>query len=151
MRQHDPRFPPIVVEVDQTGLTPETKCDACPTSICCHYITQEIETPKSRYDFDFLLWQISHKGVQVYKDEGSWYLLFETTCRHLQKDGRCGIYEKRPQVCRDHSNDWCEMDEPLSVHWEQYFPDYESLDAYCRKRFKTWDKRHEDWKKGPPY
>ncbi|MDX1442900.1 MAG: YkgJ family cysteine cluster protein [Gammaproteobacteria bacterium] len=143
------RFPPIKVEVDTRGLTEETKCDACTKSLCCHYITQQIETPRSRYDFDFLLWQMTHKNVQAFKDEDGWFLLFITTCRFLQHDGRCGIYEKRPQVCRDHKNDWCELDEPLSKHWDLYFPDYEALDEYCRKRFKTWDRRHDDWAKDP--
>lgn len=139
------RFPPIVVEFDASKLPSETKCDHCINAICCHYVTQEVETPKSRYDFDFLMWQLSHENVQLFKDEGKWYLLFVTTCRHLQKDGRCGIYERRPQICRDHKNDWCELDEPLSNHWELYFPDDATLDAYCRKRFKSWDRRHADW------
>ena len=48
-----------------------------------------------------------------------------------------------------HPTRWCELDEPLSKHWELYFPDYEALDEYCRKRFKTWDRRHADWERNP--
>ncbi len=148
--KHDARFPPITVELDGAQFSSEEKCSHCANAICCHYVTQEIETPRSRYDFDFMLWQISHDNIQFFKDEGKWYLLVVTTCRHLQPGGRCGIYEKRPQICRDHSNDWCEFDEPLSKHWQLYFPDYETLDAYCRKRFRSWDRRHEDWAKDGP-
>ena len=66
--------------------------------------------------------------------------MFETTCKHLQKDGRCGIYEIRPQICRDHSNDFCEYDQPPEEGFDLYFPDYDSLLKYCKKRFNRWDR-----------
>lgn len=148
VRSHDPRFPPIRVAVDTRALTPETKCGACPGALCCNYVTEALQTPKSRYDFDYLLWQLSHENVQCFKDnDDSWHLLFVSRCRHLQPDNRCGIYERRPQVCRDHSNDFCEMDQPLSKDWKLYFPDDAALDVYCRKRFRSWDRRHSDWAK----
>ena len=78
------------------SMTPETKCGYCTNSKCCTYITQQIETPRSKRDFDFLLWQISHRDIRIYKDEGSWYMLVENVCGHLQHDGRCGIYDDRP-------------------------------------------------------
>jgi len=93
------------------------------------------------HDFDHLLWQTAHHNVQVYKDEGAWYLLVSTQCKHLQPSGRCGIYETRPKVCREHTNDYCEMDAPAEDGFELYFDGYESLLKYCQKRFKTWDKR----------
>ena len=31
-------------------------------------------------------------------------------CDHLQPDNMCGIYETRPQICRDYSTDSCEYD-----------------------------------------
>ena len=133
---------PIVIPVVAEGvkMTPENKCDFCTNSLCCHYVTQEIDTPRSKYDYEHLLWQVSHDQVCVYKDSDGWTLMFETTCKHLQKDGRCGIYEVRPQVCRDHSNDFCEYDQPAEEGFDLYFPDYESLLKYCRKRFKRWDR-----------
>ena len=99
-------------------------------------------------DFDTLLWQISHKDVQAYKDEGDWYLLVNNRCRHILGDGRCGIYDVRPQICREHSNEDCEFNTPASDDdFDLYFPDYESLDKYCRKRFKTWDRRWDRFAK----
>ncbi|MGD8483386.1 MAG: YkgJ family cysteine cluster protein [Thioalkalispiraceae bacterium] len=122
-------------------MTPETKCSFCRGTICCTYTTQEIETPRSMDDFDHLLWQVAHEGVQVYKDEDGWFLLINNRCRFLQADGACGIYETRPQVCRDYSNDFCEYDAPAEEGFEYFFETYEALDAYCQKRFKRWHKR----------
>ena len=124
----------------ETLMEPENKCGLCSRSICCTYITQAIDTPRSKYDFSHLLWQISHHNVQVYKDEGEWALLINTPCTHLQPDGGCGIYQDRPQICRDYSNDYCEYDAPAEDGFELFFDGYESLLAYCRKRFKSWDK-----------
>lgn len=119
-------------------MTPENKCSFCTNSKCCTYITQQIDTPRSKHDFDHLLWQLSHRDVQAYKDEDGWFLLINNPCMHLIPGQGCGIYETRPQVCRDYSNDYCEYDEPAEKNFEMYFDGYEALLKYCRKRFKTW-------------
>ena len=120
-------------------ITPENKCSFCTGSICCTYVTQHIETPRSKVDFQHLLWQVSHDNVKAYRDEDGWTLLFETRCQHLQIDGACGIYDSRPQICRDHSNDYCEYDAPSEDGFDLYFQNYEELLAYCKKRFKRWE------------
>jgi len=74
-------------------ITPENKCGFCTNSKCCTYITEQLTTPRSMHDFDHMLWQLSHKGVQAYKDEDGWYLLINNPCTHIQPDGHCGIYE----------------------------------------------------------
>jgi Fe-S-cluster containining protein len=125
----------------ESRITPEKKCGYCTNTKCCTYLTQQIPTPRSKQDFDHLLWQIAHRDVQVYKDEDGWYLLVNNACLHLQPDGRCGIYETRPQVCREYSNDFCEFDAPAEDGFELYFENYSALLAYCRKRFKSWDDR----------
>ncbi|MFA5529483.1 MAG: YkgJ family cysteine cluster protein [Thiohalomonadaceae bacterium] len=122
-------------------ITPENKCGFCKGSKCCTYVTQHLPTPRSMDDFDLLLWQIAHRGVSLYKDSDGWFLLFEAPCTHLKANGACGIYENRPQICRDHSNDYCEFDAPAEESFDLFFPDYEALLAYCRKRFKGWDRR----------
>lgn len=121
--------------------SPEIKCSLCHNSKCCTYITQQIDTPASMSDFDTLLWQLSHHNVQAYKDEDGWYLLVNTRCRHLLEGGGCGIYDSRPQICRDHSNDYCEYDSAAEDGFELFFDGYESLLRYCRKRYKSWGKR----------
>ncbi len=122
-------------------ITSANKCSFCHGSKCCTYVTQHLDTPRSMADFDVLLWQVSHRGVRLYKDTDGWFLLFESPCTHLQPDGGCAIYERRPQICRDHSNDYCEFDAPSEESFELYFPDYDALLAYCRTRFKGWDRR----------
>jgi len=121
-------------------VTSENKCNLCTGSICCTYITQHIDTPRSKLEFEHLLWQISHENIRIYKDEDGWTLLIESKCLHLQINGDCGIYDHRPTICRDHTNDYCEFDAPSEEGFELYFPDYDSLRAYCIKRFKKWDK-----------
>ena len=102
------------MSLTKIGIEVETaawdKCSRCPGDKCCRYITQAIDTPRSIDDFDHLAWQMVHKNVQVYKDEDGWFLLVMNTCQFLQKDGRCAIYETRPQLCRDYSNDYCISD-----------------------------------------
>ena len=128
----------------QPLLAAKNKCGRCTASTCCTYLTQELKTPRSLEDFDLLLWQISHRDTQVYKDEDGWFLLVNNRCRHLFSDGRCGIYATRPQVCRDHSTVDCEVDGPaVPDDFDLFFPDYETLEAYCRRKFKHWHRRFE--------
>ncbi len=115
-----------------------SKCDLCTNSKCCTYVTQQIDRPRSKYDFEILLWQVSHDGVGAYRDDDGWFVMFEARCQHLLGDGRCRIYKDRPAICRSHSNDYCEYDAPAEDGFDLYFPDYDSLLQYCRKRFKRW-------------
>ena len=131
----DNNFPEIEVNSE---IGEFNKCDLCTNSKCCTYVTQQIDTPRSKYDFEILLWQVSHEGVGAYKDDDGWFVMFESRCNHLLYDGRCDIYQDRPTICRSHSNDYCEYDSPAEDGFELYFPDYSSLLRYCRKRFKKW-------------
>ena len=123
------------------GIPVDNKCSRCHGSICCTYTTEALGTMRSMSDFQHLLWQVSHEHVEAYKDESGWYLLIRGSCEHLQAGGACGIYEVRPQVCRDYDNDWCEYDSPAEEHFELYYTKYAEVLAYCRKRFRTWDKQ----------
>ncbi|OIQ96988.1 flagellin N-methylase [mine drainage metagenome] len=120
--------------------TPENKCASCKGATCCTYITQPISTPRTKKDFSNLLWQVAHQGVNAFRDDGTWHLLFESRCTHLQPDGRCGIYETRPHICRKHSNEYCEFDAPREEGFELHFQSYDELLEYCKKKFKNWDK-----------
>ena len=119
-------------------ITPENKCSFCTGSICCTYVTHHIDAPRSKEDFQHLLWQVSHDHVKVYKDEDGWTLLIEGKCQHLMVNGDCGIYDRRPAICREHSNDYCEYDAPSEDGFDMYFQNYEDLLAYCKKRFRRW-------------
>jgi Fe-S-cluster containining protein len=86
------------------------------------------DTPRTREEFDYVRWYLLHEQATVFVDEGTWYLLVHTRCRHLQPDNRCGIYETRPQICRDYSTDNCEFDDEAC--YEQYFETPEQLEEY---------------------
>ena len=131
----DKHFPAIEIASDSDEFN---KCDLCTNSKCCTYVTQQIDTPRSKYDFEILLWQVSHDGVGAYKDDDGWFVIFESRCQHLLTDGRCNIYEIRPAICRTHSNDYCEYDAPAEEGFDLYFPDYDSLLRFCKKKFKRW-------------
>ncbi|RMF78961.1 MAG: YkgJ family cysteine cluster protein [Nitrospirae bacterium] len=133
------RRPQAEAEAAAREAALQEKCRTCPGQICCTYLTQEIPTPRSKLDFDNLLWSVAHEGVEVFKDEGTWYLLIQARCRHLRPDGGCAIYATRPQACRDYSAEYCERDAPAEAGFELHFPDYDSLLAYCRRRFRRWD------------
>lgn len=120
-------------------ITTENKCGFCTNSKCCTYITEQLETPRSMHDFDHMLWQLSHRDVQAYRDEEGWFLLINNPCNHLQRDGRCGIYDDRPLTCRQYTNDYCEFDEPSEKGFDLFFPDYASLLKYVKQRFRGWD------------
>jgi len=119
-------------------ITAENKCGFCSNTLCCTYITQQIDTPTKKTEFEHLLWQVSHKNVEIYKDEDGWYLLIAGRCDHIQTDGRCGIYDARPEICRHYSNDYCEFDASSAPGFDLYFRNYDELLSYCKKRFKKW-------------
>ncbi|MEJ2575052.1 MAG: FKBP-type peptidyl-prolyl cis-trans isomerase [Gammaproteobacteria bacterium] len=127
-----PAQPPII------ELTPDKKCGFCVRS-CCTYVTQKIPTPRTKEDFSHLLWQVSHEHVEAYKDNDGWHLMFKSRCQHLLPNGRCGNYEHRMQVCRKHSNKYCEFDAAAADGFELEFKDYDSLLNYCKQRFSRWE------------
>ena len=85
-------------------------CDYC-TAKCCRYFAVTIETPEDRRDFEYIRWFLLHDRAAVFKEDDDWYLLVHTECRHLQPDNRCGIYETRPNVCREYSTKDCEFED----------------------------------------
>jgi hypothetical protein len=143
--QHNKTASVSQLKVTTEKVTAENKCDLCTGSICCTYITHQLDKPKKMKDFDYLLWQVSHEKISVFKDDDGWFLSVSEPCGHLQEGGRCGIYAVRPDICRDHTNDGCEFDGPAEDDFDLYFDTYEKLDVYCRDKFKNWDRRFEKW------
>lgn len=130
--------------VDITGteaISIDRKCARCRKSICCNSINQKVPTPRSLYDFDHLLWQVSHENINIFKDSDGWFLHIHSACAHLGQGGVCRIYEQRPMVCRAYDNEHCEFDESIAQASELFFSTYDEFEEYCRKRFKNWDNR----------
>ena len=103
-------------------------CDHC-SAKCCKYFALPIDTPTTRKDFDYLRWYLLHDRASLFTEDGDWYLLVHTTCKHLMEDNRCGIYETRPQICRDYSTDGCEYEDDWT--YEQYFETPEQVEEYA--------------------
>jgi Fe-S-cluster containining protein len=107
-------------------------CEHC-TAKCCKYFALPIETPTDPEDFDFLRWYLLHDRASLFTEENEdeendWYLLVHTTCKHLREDNLCGIYETRPQICRDYTTKNCEYEDEWT--YDQYFETPEQIDEY---------------------
>ena len=134
----------FVTVIGMSAIAPPTKrrrsefsaadnlCDHC-TAKCCHYFALAIDEPVSRRDFDFMRWYLLHDRATVFVDDENWYLLVHTTCKHLQDDYRCGIYESRPQICREYTTDECEFEDDWC--YEKYFETPEQIDEYADALF----------------
>ncbi len=127
------RLPRVQKRREQLNLG-ENLCDYC-SAKCCKYFALPIDTPDGRADFEFIRWYLLHDYATVFIDEGTWYLLVHTPCKHLQADNRCEIYETRPQICRDYSNDNCEYEDDYT--YERYFETPEQIDEYAQALFNT--------------
>lgn len=103
-------------------------CEYC-TAKCCRYFALPIDTPDSVQDFEFIRWYLLHDRASVFVEEDSWYLLVHTQCKHLQDDHRCGIYETRPQICRDYTTDNCEYEDEWT--YDKYLEAPEQVWEYC--------------------
>ncbi len=88
----------------------EKTCEGC-GGRCCSYAAVEIEAPKSLDDWEDLVFYVYHGTKVSVAPNGkgrSWLLEFPGRCVHLGKNGMCGIYERRPRVCREHPVEECE-------------------------------------------
>ena len=107
-------------------------CDGC--SDCCKYIATEIDKPKTKDDFDNIIWFLHHKNVGVYIGmDNKWYLEFITKCKNLSAKGLCKIYETRPKMCRHYKQIDCTWhnSEPAE---KIYFKSAKDLGEYSEKK-----------------
>ncbi len=102
----------------------ECLCEYC-TAKCCRYFALPIDRPETARDYDFIRWFLLHERATVFVEDESWYLLVHTVCKHLQSDHRCGIYETRPEICREYSTDNCEFDDDAT--YDAYFETAEQV------------------------
>ena len=102
-------------------------CEHC-TAKCCRYFALSIENPNNKKDYDYIRWYLLHGQATVFVEDGNWYLLVHTVCKHLQDDHRCGIYQTRPEICSEYSTDECEYDDEWT--YEQYFETPEQVHEY---------------------
>lgn len=124
-------------QIKRSELKPgESLCDYC-TAKCCRYFSLAIDRPERPRDFDYLRWYLLHDQATVFTEGDDWYLLVHTTCKHLRGDNRCGIYETRPQICRDYTTKECEFDDNYT--FDRYFETPEQIAEYANARFSELD------------
>jgi Fe-S-cluster containining protein len=113
-------------------------CHLC-TARCCKYFALAIDTPVTPEDHDYIRWFLMHAHVVAWRQDGDWYLEVRTPCQHLQPDNACGIYETRPQICRDYGLP--EKAEDATAPCE-YFTDDAAYDLFfdTADAFYTWSK-----------
>ena len=109
-------------------------------------MTVPIDTPTTRNDFDNIRWFMLHGRVTVYVEDEIWYLCVYGDCKHIQPDYRCGIYEIRPQICRDYSTNKCEYDDK-GLH-DKLFDTPEQIYEYMQAIFPQKKKKQVKGPKG---
>ena len=128
-------------------------CDRC-TARCCRYVALEIDRPVTPEDHDRIRWFLVHEGIVVWVHEGDWYLEARNPCRQLRADQTCGIYETRPQLCRDYgapeTGDRCEYFDG-ELRFDLFFDGPEAFEAWSRetlaKRERRLEKRREAYRR----
>jgi Fe-S-cluster containining protein len=88
---------------------PEEICRRC--ARCCGYFCMEIDTPKTRGEFDDLIWILAHEDVAYHVTKDEWSLIVHNRCRFLDPASGCQIYDVRPRICRQHPPGDCERDQ----------------------------------------
>ena len=110
-------------------------CEYC-SAKCCRYFALPIDAPETFADYEYIRWYLLHDRASVFREDEDWYLLVHTTCKHLQYDNRCGIYETRPQICREYSTNDCEYEDDWTYDFYLETPEqvYEYAEAILQKK-----------------
>lgn len=80
-------------------------------------------------------WFVLHRDVLIFVEDGDWYIQFNTPCRALQADHRCGVYERRPAICREYSTAGCDY-RPGGYEYEHLFTDPEQIEVFAAEFLK---------------
>lgn len=113
--------------------TMHPQCARCLPAKCCGYFSLEMDKPRTKRDYDDLLWMLAHQAVSIFIDDGDWFLMVHTPCTMLDtRTNHCTIYETRPQMCREHSVDDCEWHGPYD--FEEHFHTYDELTQWMKKK-----------------
>lgn len=108
-------------------------CSLC--GKCCKHVALEIDTPKTKEDYEYLLWYLLHENVyvSVEDDDGNWAIEFSTRCKWLGADNKCTNYSERPSVCSEYTPDDC-MHHGEGEAEKYFFKTREELLAYIKEK-----------------
>ena len=122
-------------------LAADNPCATCGGK-CCKHVAVPIDKPTSKGDFDDIRWDLGQKNVLVFVEEGEWYICFLTPCEFMTKEFACGIYETRPQICRDYESETCER-HGEGDPYEQKFETMDEIDEFAQKYLLRRKLRHK--------
>ena len=129
-------------------------CEQC-VALCCRYYAFAIDKPTTRRDFEDLRWFMLHEDTLLFVEEGDWHIQVNRKCRHLLPDNRCGVYDNRPEICREYKTDGCDWhgDE---YDYDELFTEPEQLAQYAKdylakqRKRKAAAKRRKEQPAGAP-
>lgn len=81
-----------------------------------------MDPPEDDEDFDDLAWILIHENVSIHVGALQWEIVVKNKCRFIDSEKGCTIYDKRPQICREHkpgecdANSDCESDYDNVLH-----------------------------------
>jgi len=118
-------------EREARDLSPAENADLCSGCVlCCTYITVQIDTPRSAWEYDQWIWALHHEHISLHVERPEkWFLHVATRCGKLGDDGRCTIYGRHPVLCREYDPRECERRLPLA-DVRATFHDGEALEAW---------------------
>ncbi len=121
-------------------------CEHC-TAECCRYLALPLDLPETKRDFDDIRWYLMHGGVLVFVEEGNWFIQVRTTCNNLQSDFKCGVYETRPEICREYKAHDCDYTGG-DYGYDLLFTQPEQIVAYAKEYFAKKRKKKVASKSG---
>ena len=116
-------------------MTKKLQCDDC-SGLCCRYFALPIETPEDKGDYDDIRWYLCHKDITVFVEDGDWYINIKNKCKHLTKDNKCDIYNKRPRICRGYKHSTCDFVEG-EYNYKLHFTDDKQMAEYIKVKFSN--------------
>jgi Fe-S-cluster containining protein len=104
------------------------QCDDCP-ALCCHDLSIEIKRPRTRHEIDDLKWRLNYDTVGIYLRNRRWHMVVKGRCQFLDEANLCTIYDRRYDICRDHTPPYCEK---YDDWYDVMFTHPDELEAYLR-------------------
>lgn len=112
-------------------------CQKC-TGLCCRYFALPIETPEDWDDYDDIRWYLYHENVDVFVDEGDWYLNVRNKCTQIsEEDYKCMNYDLRPKICRGYTEDTCDLtsEGDEGYDYDLHFKSPQQMEEYMKIKF----------------
>ena len=116
-------------------------CKDC--NLCCQYAVIELKTPQTKKELDMIQWQILHNITIFIEDDNKWYAEIKNPCTKLNNKGLCSIYNSRPNICREYSQEECEKNKgeeygiKHSFKTEKEFMEFIKNNSELRKIWKN--------------